>query len=266
MRTGLGRIKYTVSGIKSYIFITFAGNMDRILNKRRRKYIGNLLHVERTRQKISQEEIAQRLDIRQDQVSKMESGDRRIDVVELLIYCEELGLSPTQIAAKIESYLFGMGLIHKRPNMKYQRGLRAIETVRVDVSWHENSFKASYGENVPWTLDLEAGTFPELQEKARKCLVSHVKTEEEKGTDMSQWLSDGQYEFQYKFKDARSLLTAYVPYLTLAAISRASGIDQSLLSLYANGKKKPRPHQLERIADAINRIGKEFMWKCFWAL
>ena len=59
--------------------------------------------------------------------------------------------------------------------------------------------------------------------------------------------------------DARSLLNAYGQYLSFAAISRVSGIAQSLLSLYANGKKEPSAHQLERIVDAINKIGKELM-------
>lgn len=79
------------------------------------------------------------------------------------------------------------------------------------------------------------------------------------GVDVPDWLRDKVYKFEYKFMDARSLLTAYSQYLSLATISHVSGISQSQLSLYANGKKKARPHQVERIANAINKIGKELM-------
>lgn len=233
--------------------------MNRKLNKKRRELIGELLHIERKRKKISQEIIAQDLNVRQDQISKIESGKRKIDVVELMVYCEKLGLSPTQIAAKIETYLHGRYALHTRPNMKFQKGLCTMEKVRVDVSWHEKIFSASYGENIPFTVEFAADTFPELQEEALECLDSQIKRKVAGGEKVPQWLRDGQYEFQYKFMDASSLLTAYGQYLSLAAISRASGINQNLLSLYVNGKKKARPHQVERIADAINKIGQELI-------
>ena len=233
--------------------------MDKKLNIKRRKRIGNLLHIERNRNNKSQEYIAQKLDVRQDQISKIESGMRRIDIAVLIAYCEALGYTLTQFAAKIETYLHAHKLIRTQPNMKYQRGLCTMEIIRVDVSWCDNCYKASYGENIPWTLDFTAMTFPELQKEALACLASHVKRLYADGKDVPEWLSNGEYEFQYKFLDARSLLTAYGQSLTLVAISRASGINQSLLSLYAHGKKKARPHQVERIANAINKIGIELM-------
>ena len=233
--------------------------MDRKLNKKRRKLIGELLHLERKRKDILQESIAQVLDIRQDQISKIESGKRRIDVVELMVYCEALGLSPTQFAAKIETYLHGRYALHTCPNMKYQKGLCAMEKVRVDVSWSDENYSASFGENIPFAVKFTANTFPELPEEALESLDSQIKRKVAGGDKIPQWLRDGQYVFLYKFMDARSLLTAYGQYLSLAAISRASGINQNLLSLYANGKKKACPHQVERIAYAINKIGKELM-------
>jgi hypothetical protein len=49
------------------------------------------------------------------------------------------------------------------------------------------------------------------------------------------------------------------PYASIAAISRASGINQHQLSHYANGIKKPRPAQRRRILDGIHKIGRELM-------
>ena len=71
------------------------------------------------------------------------------------------------------------------------------------------------------------------------------------------WLVNKEYDFKYKFLDATSLLKAYSSYISLAVISRVSGINQNLLSQYANGLKKARPNQMKRIIEAINKIGKE---------
>lgn len=69
----------------------------------------------------------------------------------------------------------------------------------------------------------------------------------------------GNYEFEYNLIDVATVLRAYEPYASLAAISRASGINQHLLSHYANRMKQPRPQQRQRIVDAFHKIGRELM-------
>lgn len=135
--------------------------MDKKTNKKRRKHIGDFLHSERKFRYLRQEDVARKLGVSQEQIAKMESGKRRVDVVELIAYCNELGLSLTQIAAKIESYLNSYRLMPTRPNMKYQRGL-SIVMIRVDISWREHHFSASLGENAPGTVVFTADTFAEL--------------------------------------------------------------------------------------------------------
>lgn len=134
-----------------------------------------------------------------------------------------------------------------------------MEKIRVDVSWCENNFSASLGENVPGAVAFTADTFVELQKEARESLEFHVEGMVEDGDEVPEWLVNKEYEFEYKFLDATALLKAYGPYLSLAAISRASGINQHQLSHYANGLKKARSHQRERIVDGIHKIGKELM-------
>lgn len=78
--------------------------------------------------------------------------------------------------------------------------------------------------------------------------------------DYVKWLLEElppDYEFVYNYEDAAALLHAYEPYVSLAAISRASGINQGLLSHYANRLKKPRPEQRRRIVDGLHKIGNE---------
>ena len=50
----------------------------------------------------------------------------------------------------------------------------------------------------------------------------HVEGLVENGEDVPEWLKNGDYEFVYNYQDATTLLKAYSPYVSLAAISRAS--------------------------------------------
>jgi len=134
-----------------------------------------------------------------------------------------------------------------------------MEKIRVDVAWCENNFSASLGENVPGAVVFTADTFAELQEEARESLEFHIDGMIADGDEVPQWIIDKDYCFEFKFLDAVALLKAYEPYLTLAAISRASGINQHQLSHYANGIKKPRAQQHERIVEGIHKIGRELL-------
>jgi transcriptional regulator with XRE-family HTH domain len=55
-----------------------------------------LLKASRKESGLSQTELADRLDDTQSFVSKVERGDRRLDVVELIEFCEALGISVEQ--------------------------------------------------------------------------------------------------------------------------------------------------------------------------
>lgn len=134
-----------------------------------------------------------------------------------------------------------------------------MEKIRVDVTWCKNNFSASLGENVPGSVVFTAESFAELQKEARESLEFHVEGMLADGDDVPQWLADGDYEFVYNCLDATALLHAYEPFISLAAISRATGINQHQLSHYANGLKQPRPRQRERIVEGIHKIGKELL-------
>lgn len=134
-----------------------------------------------------------------------------------------------------------------------------MEKIRVDVAWCDKNFGASLGENVPGAVVVTAKTFAELQKEVKDTLAFHVEGMVRDGDEVPQWLAEGDYEFEYNFMDVAALLRAYEPFVSLAAISRSSGINQHLLSHYANGIKKPRPQQRERIVEGIHNIGKELL-------
>lgn len=134
-----------------------------------------------------------------------------------------------------------------------------MEKIRVDVSWCNNNFSASFGDNVPGAVVFTADNFSDLQKEAKESLEFHVEGMLADGDDVPQWLRDGDYQFEYNCLDATTLLHAYAPFLSLAAISRASGINQHQLSHYVNGLKQPRPAQRQRIVDGIHKIGRELL-------
>lgn len=225
--------------------------MSKELYNKRRKQIGFLLQHERKCQHLEQEVVAQKMDVKQEDISKIESGTRRIDILELIDYAEVLGFSITEVAWKIDMYLSALRLL-PLPNRNV-----LDKKIKVEISWSENCFSASLGDIVQDTFVFTANNFDELQIEIIDGFDSHIKRMVADGNKVPWWFVKKEYEFEYKFLDATSLLKAYNTYISLAVISRITGINQNQLSQYANGLKKARPNQLKRIAEAIQKIGKD---------
>lgn len=134
-----------------------------------------------------------------------------------------------------------------------------MEKIKVNVQWCDKNFGASLSDNVPGSVVLTAKSYEELLHEVPETLRFHVEGMVDDGDDVPQWLRDGDYEFEYNLADVATVLRAYEPYVSLAALSRASGINQHLLSHYANGIKQPRPMQRQRIIDGIHKIGRTLM-------
>jgi len=133
-----------------------------------------------------------------------------------------------------------------------------MERIQVYLSWVDTNFCGSYSDNVPGGVVFTAKTFEEAMREAQETLDFHLQGYVEEG-EAPQWYLDHDYELEFNYLDAVTLLHAYTPDLTLSAISRASGINQTQLSHYANGVKTPRPAQRQRIIDGIHAIGRRLM-------
>lgn len=132
-----------------------------------------------------------------------------------------------------------------------------MEKVIVNVAWCDKNFGGSFGDNIPGAIVFTAPTFEQLQKEAKESLDFHVEGLIENGEEIPEWLKNGDYEFVYNYQDITTILKAYSPYISLAAISRASGVSHGLLSHYANGLKKPREKQKQRIVAGLHKIGSE---------
>jgi transcriptional regulator with XRE-family HTH domain len=51
---------------------------------------------------LTQAQLASRLKVHQTRVSKVEVGERRIDILELQLWCEALGMSLRDFVARME--------------------------------------------------------------------------------------------------------------------------------------------------------------------
>ena len=133
-----------------------------------------------------------------------------------------------------------------------------MEKIRVDIQWCDHNFGATFGDTDPGAIVITAKTYDELMKEIPETLRFHVEGMLEDGDEVPDWLRNGDYEFEYHL-DTAALIRSCEPYASLAAISRASGINERQLSHYANGIKKPRPQQRKRIVDGLHEIGRKLI-------
>lgn len=79
--------------------------MNRTSKKNQNEILLKLLKRIRQEKGIRQIELADRLGVPQSFVSKYESGDRRLDILELRLVCTEIGISLEEFIRELEENL-----------------------------------------------------------------------------------------------------------------------------------------------------------------
>lgn len=128
----------------------------------------------------------------------------------------------------------------------------------VNVSWTGHNFCCGWSDEQAGSVVVTSKTLQKLKEDFEQSLKWHIKGCVEDGDILPEYLINGDYVLEYVL-DAAALLRDAETYTTMAAISRASGINQKQLSHYANGIKTPRPKQRERIIKGLHVIGSHIM-------
>lgn len=136
------------------------------------------------------------------------------------------------------------------------------ETVKVYVEWADKNFCASVGDNIPGVVVLTAKNIIELKKETISTIRFHIEGMLADGEKLPEWLVKGNFILEYVYVSTAALIHACEPFTTIAALSRATGINQRQLSHYANGIRTPRPEQRQRIIDGIHRIGQEMIAVC----
>ncbi len=140
-----------------------------------------------------------------------------------------------------------------------QTNMEAKQIIKVYVEWTDKNFCASLSDNVPGTIVITARNIIELKREVAETLKFHIEGMLVDGDEVPQWLVEGNYELDYDYLSTAALIKACEPYASLAALSRATGINQRQLSHYANGIRHPRPEQRKRIVEGVHKIGKELL-------
>ena len=109
--------------IANFILCIFASDMKEYIYNKRYKSFCKVLKKERKYHHLSQVILAKKLDIPQSFISKTEIGERRLDIIELLEYCDAMGLTLTDFVFRMEGRLLADGLLSPARKAEYQRWL-----------------------------------------------------------------------------------------------------------------------------------------------
>lgn len=131
-----------------------------------------------------------------------------------------------------------------------------MNTLHVKIDWCDNNFAAVTTDNelLHGMVIATAKTYNGLLVELRKAIATHIADD----ANVAKWVHEGTYEFDAELGTA-ALLHQASQYTTLAAISHATGINQTLLSHYATGLKHPRNKQRARIIEGLHNIGQTFL-------
>lgn len=132
----------------------------------------------------------------------------------------------------------------------------AIKKLKIHVGWSGNNCCCGLSEDIGGTVTVTAKTLPKLKADFEESLRWHIEDCIADGDALPDYIVSGNYELDYEL-DTAALLRCAELYTTMAAISRVTGINQKLLSHYANALKKPRPAQRLRIVDDLHQIGRQ---------
>ncbi len=130
-----------------------------------------------------------------------------------------------------------------------------METVKVILEKSDTNYSAYIPE-----LDGCIATGSSIQETVKnieEAVVFHLEGMKEEGLFIPELFQNG-YRFVYKI-DFESLFDWFSGVLTKSGISKLTGMNQSLLSQYANGMKKPSTKQTKKIELAIHNFGEELL-------
>lgn len=127
--------------------------------------------------------------------------------------------------------------------------------IKVLVSWSGENYNGGIGDSEIGAVLVTAATLDEFKSEFEESFKFHIEGMKQNGFKIPDYILKDEYKIVYDL-EATALLKEAEKFTTLAAISRASGINQKQLSHYATGIKQPRAASRERIIKGIHAIGR----------
>lgn len=79
-------------------------NIRKSVHSPEHEYLRQIFVKRRQELGLTQRQLAQRLGVIYSLIGKIETGDRRLDVIEFIEYCQILELNPNDIIEQLETY------------------------------------------------------------------------------------------------------------------------------------------------------------------
>lgn len=114
-----------------------------------------------------------------------------------------------------------------------------------------NTGYSAYLPDVPGIASV-GDTFSELRENIKEAIDLFLDVSKEYG-DKIPTILQGEYSLEFKF-DIEAFMEWMSKVMSQRGLAEVASINESLLSQYAHGVKKPGPKQLKRIETALHRF------------
>ena len=133
-----------------------------------------------------------------------------------------------------------------------------MKTIDVKVYWADKNYCCGWSDDSIGSIVCTHKTLDGVKQAFEESLEFHMEGMEADGDAIPAWYVNKDYTINYTL-EVSALLRSMEAFTTMAAISRATGINQKQLSHYASSIKVPRMQQRERIIEGLHRIGEAFL-------
>ena len=123
-------------------------------------------------------------------------------------------------------------------------------TVNVVVEKTGTGYSA-YMPDVPGVVSV-GDTFNELRKNVEDAITLYLEASSEFGDKIPDILSE-EYKLAFRF-DIQTFMEWLSKVMSQKGLSDIAGMNESLISQYANGFKNPGPKQLKRMENALHRF------------
>ncbi len=130
-----------------------------------------------------------------------------------------------------------------------------MSKIQVIIEKSETGYSA-YVPELPGCVSTGSNV-EEIKRYIGEAISFQLEGMQEDGLPIPQALT-GKYSLQFTF-DVETFLKYYDKIFSRRALSRLTGINESLLSQYASGLKHPRPAQAKRIEKGLHRLANELL-------
>jgi len=130
-----------------------------------------------------------------------------------------------------------------------------MEKVQVIIERSKTGYSA-YLPELPGCIST-GSSIQELKQNITEAISFHLEGMKEDKLSVPRVMA-GEFSLQFKF-DVETFLNHYDQVFTRRALSRLTGINESLISQYAAGLKHPRRAQAKRIEKGLHDLAKELL-------